>query len=157
MLAPALLYKEELIRKFTEQLYTQDYFLYNGYPCGTSLPSFSENENTYYYAILNQYKEIIGYFSYQIYPLTDLVCNFGLYSFDKGNPIVGLSVIRKLNELIKSHHRLEWRVISSNPIKRHYDKFCKQHNGYISHLHDCTKDEHGNYHDEYIYEIIRKE
>lgn len=157
MLAPALLYKEELIRKFTEHLYTQDYFYYNGYPCGTSLPTFPENENTYHYAILDQSKNLIGYFSYQIYLLTDSICNLGLYSFDKGNPIVGLSVIRKLNELLEYHHRLEWRVISSNPIKRHYDKFCKQHNGYISHLHDCTKDEQGNLLDEYIYEIIRKE
>lgn len=157
MLVPALLYKEELIRKFTEHLYTQDYFYYNGYPCASSLPTIKEDDQTYHYAILNHSKEIIGYFSYQIYSLTDSVCNFGLYSFDKGNPIVGLSVLHKLEELLKYHHRLEWRVIDGNPVKHHYDKFCKKHNGYISHLHDITKDEQGDYHDEYIYEIIRKE
>ena len=30
MLKPALLYKDELNKKFAEQLYSQDYFLYTG-------------------------------------------------------------------------------------------------------------------------------
>lgn len=157
MLAPALLYKEQLIHKFAEHLYTKDYFYYNGYPCGSQLPNIREDENTYQYVIIDKDKNIVGYFSYQIYTLTDCVCNFGLYSFDKGNPLVGIDVYRKLKELMKIHHRIEWRVIEGNPVTRHYNKFCERNGGYKVYLHDCTKDEDGRFHGEYIYEIINKE
>ena len=39
MLKPALLYTNEITRKFTEHLYTTDYFYYCGYYCGSSLPN----------------------------------------------------------------------------------------------------------------------
>lgn len=47
-------------------------------------------------------------------------------------------------------------MIEGNPVKRHYDRFCKQHNRYITILHDICKDDSGNYHNEYIYEIIKQ-
>ena len=111
MLKPALLYTREITRKFTEHLYTTDYFYYCGY-----------------------------YF----------------FSFDKGNPILGIDVFHKLEQLIKNHHRVEWRVVGNNPVKRHYDKYCKRHNGYIHHFHETTKDKKGNYIDSYLYEIINR-
>ena len=74
----------------------------------------------------------------------------------KGNPILGIDVFHKLEELIKTHHRVEWHVVGNNPVKRHYDKFCKRHNGYIHHFCETTKDEKGNYIDSYTYEIINR-
>lgn len=154
MLKPAILYKEELLKKFAEELYTQDYTFYMGYSCGTLLPHIEEQENRYQYAIINKANEVIGYFAYDYWPICDTILNFGLYSFDKGNPIVGYDLYNKLKELIERHHRIEWRVVGNNPVKRSYDTFCKKYNGMIAHLHQSTKDTNGNYVDEFIYEII---
>ena len=50
MLKPALLYTQEITRKFAEHLYTTDYFYYCGYPCGNSLPKIEEKDDLYQYA-----------------------------------------------------------------------------------------------------------
>ena len=113
-------------------------------------------ENVYQWAIMDKDK-VIGYFSYRIEPYSDSISSFGLYSFDKGNPIIGISVFKKLEELIQTHHRLEWRVISGNPVIKHYNRFCKRHSGNTFILHDVCKDNYGVYHDEYVYEIINNE
>lgn len=155
MLKPALLYKDELNKKFAEQLYSQDYFLYTGCD-GTWVPEIKADEGTYQYVILNKDNQVIGYFAYSINYFNDTVHNFGLYSFNKGNPIIGIDLIKKMKELIKYHHRIEWRMIAGNPVKRHYDKFCKRYNGNVVCLHDVTKNLKGQYVDEYIYEIINK-
>lgn len=152
MLKPALLYKKELEEKFINKLYSDEYFFYTGYDV-TSLPEIAAKENYYQYAIVDN-DVVIGYFAYYIDRISDTVCNFGLYSFDKGNFIIGLDVGKKLKELIKNHHRIEWRVIDGNPVKKHYDKFCQRYNGNIVCLHDVTKNLSGNYVNEYIYEII---
>ena len=154
MLKPALLYTQEITRKFAEHLYTTDYFYYCGYPCGNSLPKIEEKDDLYQYAIVDKNDDIVGFLTYRINDYSDSVCDFGLFSFDKGNPILGYDLFRKLEELIKKHHRIEWCVVSTNPVKRHYDKFCKHHNGYIHHWHETTKDEYGNYIDSYTCEIV---
>ena len=86
-----------------------------------------------------------------------MVNNFGLISFYKGNALVGKDIFDKLEELIHKFHRVEWRAISGNPACRGYDKFVKKHNGKKLILTDVCKDADGNYHDDYIYEIINKE
>ena len=156
MLKPALLYTREITRKFTEHLYTTDYFYYCGYYCGSSLPKIAEEDDLYQYAIVDKSDNVIGFLTYRISDYSDTVQSFGLFSFDKGNPILGIDVFHKLEELIKTHHRVEWHVVGSNPVKRHYDKFCKRHNGYIHHFCETTKDEKGNYIDSYTYEIINR-
>lgn len=154
MLKPALLYAQEITKKFSENLYTTDYFYYCGYYCGSRLPKIEEKEDIYQYAFLDDDDNVIGFLSYRINDYSDTVQDFGLFSFDKGNPILGLDLFRKLEELVKKHHRIEWYVVGTNPVKHHYDKFCKRHNGYIHHYHETTKDEKGNYIDSYSYEIV---
>lgn len=157
ILVPAIVYKDEIEEAFAKELYSDKYFYYMGWGnCGT-IPEIKVEDCYYYYAIINKKEKLIGFLSYYIDTSSDCISNFGLYSFDKGNPIIGKDLFEKLNELIKYHHRIEWRMISGNPVKKHYDKFCKQYDGNIVHLHDVTKDVNGNYHDEYIYEIINKE
>ena len=155
MLKPAILYKNKILELFAKELYTEDYFYYNGYDCGSCLPTIEPREDVYTYACVDKSDNVIGYLTYRIYSLTDTVCDFGLYSFDKGNPILGVDVLRKLKELISKYHKVEWRVIEGNPVKRHYDKFCKKYNGNIIHLHDTSKDLDGRFRDSFIYEIIR--
>lgn len=152
MLVPALLYKDKLLELFAKEMYTDNYFLYMGYLHGHQLPNITDEDCTYQWAIINSNDEVIGYLSYRIYG--DSVINFGLYSFDRGNPIVGKELFNKMEELAKNYHRIEWHMVGGNPVKKHYDKFCQKYNGNVIVLHDVMKDSNGNYRDEYIYEII---
>ena len=154
MLKPAMLYKDELEKKFAEVMYDDDYFLYMGYAHGHELPKIGTFDNEYQWAIVSPKSEkIIGWFAYRVQPETDTVLNFGLYSFDRGNPIIGKDVFEKMEDLVFSHRRLEWRVIGGNPVIKHYDKFYERFLGNKVTLHDVTKDHNGIYRDEHIYEI----
>lgn len=174
MLKPAMLYKDELEKKFASVMYDDDYFLYMGYAHGHELPKIEPMDNVYLWAIVCETKinidplgvfqelkymptkeNVIGYFAYQIQPETDTVLNFGLYSFDRGNLLIGYDVYHKMQELVKNHRRIEWRVIGGNPVIRHYDKFCYMNNGRKVTLHKVVKDPNGVYRDEHIYEIVR--
>ena len=154
MLKPAILYKDEIKQKFSEVIYSKDYFLYEGYAHGHELPQIDSKDNIYQWAIVSKNK-VIGWFAYRIEPETDTVYNFGLYSFDRGNCIIGKDVFNKMNELVRRYRRIEWRVIGGNPVIKHYDKFCKRHNGNKITLHKVAKAPDGDYRDEHIYEIIR--
>ena len=57
-------------------------------------------------------------------------------------------------ELIKIHHKLEWRVVEDNPIKLMYDKFCAKYDGFVHRIHDATRNLKGQLVDSFIYEII---
>ncbi len=154
MLVPAIARKAELEQLFAERIYDDDMFLYNGYPHCNSIPDLTPKESIYRWAIVDSNK-VIGYFTYYIETNSDNVCSFGLYSFDKGNPLIGIDVYRKMKDLVKTHRRIEWRMIGGNPVKKHYDKFLKRMNGRKVLLKKVVKDMHGRYHNEYIYEIVR--
>lgn len=156
MLKPAFLYKDILEKKFIEYLYTDECFFYNGYGTCGEPQKITPRDGYYQWAIVNNKEQVIGYFAYTIQVETDTVLNFGLYSFDKGNIIIGKDVFEKMEELIKDHRRIEWRMIADNPAKRSYDRFCRKHNGNCVCLHKSCKDIHGIYHDDYIYEIVKE-
>ena len=153
MLKPAMRYKAELEQKFAEVMYSENYFYYVGYLHAHRLPDITDADDCYRWAIVDD-DTVIGYLSYYIDRATNCASGFGLYSFDQGNPVIGVDLFNELERLLTFLHRIEWRVISGNPVVRHYDKFCARHNGNKCVLHDCTKDMAGNYHDEYIYEIL---
>lgn len=157
MLVPAILYKNELETAFAKELYTDDFYYYSGYPHSNELPEIKAEDYIYQYAIIDSNEKLIGYLAYRVSNFGDCAYNFGLYSFDKGNVLVAKDLLDKMEELVTTYHRVEWRMIGGNHVKRGYDAFCKKHNGTIVHLHDVCKDNKGVYHDEYIYEIINKE
>ncbi len=155
MLKPAVLYKDRLEKKFAESLYTDDYFWYTGYGGCNELPKLEPRDEDYKWVIVDNNDNLIGYFAYSIQFSTDTVLNFGLYSFDHGNPLIGKELFDKMEELVSEHRRIEWRMVGGNSVQKHYDKFCEKHNGHRVCLHQVTKDIHGQYHDEYIYEILK--
>lgn len=160
MLEPAILYKDELEKKFAKEMYTERYYYYVGYPHEFELPDIRVKEYYYQWAIVEPFdnfdNRVIGYLAYHVDPSTDNVDRFGLYSFSEGDQTVIRDTYDKLEELVRDHHRVEWRVIDGNHAKRGYDAFCKKHNGNIVCLHDVTKDLKGNYRNEYIYEIVKE-
>lgn len=159
MLVPAILYKTEIEKNFLKEIYTKNFFYYSGRAGDVTPPEIRLKENLYQYAILNNKEKLklIGYFSYYIDRELDCVYNFGLYSFDKGNYLIGKNVFEEMEDLTTKFHRIEWRLVGGNPAKKSYDRFCMKHNGNIITLHDALKDPEGNYCNEYIYEIINNE
>lgn len=155
MLKPAILYRDEIIRCMQEYFYTDDMLYESG-----CLDNWSPNivdspmKGLYQWAIVNNDDKLIGFLDYRIDFYVGKAYNFGLISFDRGNPLVGKDLFEKLEELVHSCHRVEWRAVSGNPACRGYDAFIKKHNGKCHILKDSIKDARGDYHDDLIYEII---
>ena len=61
-----------------------------------------------------------------------------------------------MEKIIKEYnvHRISWRMVSGNPVERHYDRFCDKYGGKKFVLTDAIRDRSGNYHNDVIYEII---
>lgn len=157
MLVPAILYKEQIIREFQKYYYTTD-MLYETGDIENWVPQIAECPESwqFQYAIIDNNKKLIGYLGYAVDWYVSKAYNFGLFSFDRGNILVGKDVFDKLEELVKTFHRVEWRAVGGNPACRGYDSFIKKHNGTKHILKDSTKDKDGNYHDDIIYEIVKE-
>ena len=155
MLKPAILYKEEIIKGFQEYYYTDD-MMYETGSMGNWFPDIIEypDETKFQYAIVDDNEKLIGYLDYSVDWYVFKAYNFGLFSFDRGNVLVGKEVFTKLEELVSILHRVEWRAVSSNPACRSYDNFIKRHNGTKHILKDSIRDKKGNYLDDIIYEIV---
>lgn len=157
MLVPAILYRDQIKREFQRLYYTKDMLFETG--ClwqWTPEISDSPDDGRFDYAIVSNNK-LIGYLSYQVDYYVSKAYNFGLMSFDRGNPVVGKDVFEKLEELVSTLHRVEWRMVGGNPAERSYDKFCEKHNGNKHVLKDSVRDATGNYHDDVIYEIVNSD
>ena len=153
MLKPAILYADVLTELFQEYLYTEELFYYIGAPVNW-VPEISVSDNKFQYAIVDEEDTVLGFLSYSIDLATSQVRDFGLFSFDPNNSIIGIDIGKKLKELINTYHRVAWQMVGGNPVKRHYDELCKYYNGNIMVLHDTTIDWNGCYRDSYYYEII---
>lgn len=154
MLVPAILYKEQIRKEFMKLYYTEDMMFESG--CLNQLcPEIPEmpDEGRFDYAIVHN-DTLIGYLSYRLDYYSSKAYNFGLMSFDRGNPVVGKDLFDKMEELASQLHRIEWRMVGGNPVERSYDKFCEKHNGKKHILKDAIKDAKGNYHNDVIYEIV---
>lgn len=160
MLVPALLYKEEIEKEFARLLYTDEYFYYQGGHYTNTVPEIANQEYKYgliEYAIVDSHENLLGYLGYFVDTETDTANSFGIVSFSKGNGLIGKDLFEELETLVQRHRRVEWRMYGGNPVENHYDKFCEKHGGNKVVLHDVIKDKYGEYHDEIIYEIIRKD
>lgn len=157
MLIPAILRKEEIIREFQKLQYTDD-LMYEVGGCDNYMPDIADepDKETYQYAIVGSEDKLIGYISYSINWYSSQAHRFGLMSFDRGNPLIGKALFEVMDSLIHKLklHRIEWYMVSGNPVEKHYDKFCEKYNGRKIVLRDTFKDRLGEYHDSITYEII---
>lgn len=151
-----MLYQDEIYKGFARYIYDDEITYYSGWN-GFTIPEISEEFDgmTYRYAILDN-ERVIGYFCYTYDIHSKCLRNLGLYSFDKGNFIIGKDVLYKIKQIIKEYqpHRMEWRMVGGNPVEKHYDNFCERYNGKKIVLTDAICDKAGVYHNDLIYEII---
>lgn len=160
-LKPAILYKDQIAQKSRELYYTDDSFYYNGYITNDPIivKEGDDYNERFQYAIVDNNKDLIGYISFHVDFYSKNADSFGLISFDRGNPIIGFAVKEVIDMLIEEFciHRLEFRCIGGNPVKRHYDWFCRNMNGKCHCLQDVIRDHRRDYHNVYIYEMIIEE
>lgn len=101
MLVPAILFKEQIITEFQRIYFTEDMMYLTG--CLEQwCPDISANpeEGKFDFAIVSN-NRLIGYLSYHIDYYCSKAYNFGLLSFNRGNPVVGEELFNKMEELTK--------------------------------------------------------
>lgn len=157
---PAIIYKDEIVKKVQSLWYSEDMFYYYGSP-GTTIfirdnPDIGENTYNYQWAIVDKDENLIGYIGYNHNCYTNNVSNFGLVSFDKGNPCIGYALEECFYEMVmvRKVHRIEYGMIEGNPIYKHYKKFCDAFGGREMIFRDTAKNKYGEYINDYIFEII---
>ena len=60
MLVPAVLYIEDIQKAFAKELYSRDYFYYNGYAHCNTLPEINLEDNVYHFAIVSKEEKLVG-------------------------------------------------------------------------------------------------
>ena len=102
MLVPAILYKEQIEKEFQKYYYTTDMMYETGCMCNWS-PEIAEcpNESQFQYAIVDKNEKLIGYLGYSVDWYASKAYNFGLFSFDRGNILVGKDVY--FGEILGKH------------------------------------------------------
>lgn len=157
MLKPAICYKEQIENALKEYFYTDDMMFYMG-GIDSYLLTISDagKDGRYQYAVVGKKNNLVGYIDYTINRYSSCAYNFGAFSFDRGNPVMGKDLYDLLEHLVNTLHRVEFRAISGNPSVKGYDKFLEKHSdiGEKHILKDVFRDVRGKYHDDYIYEFI---
>lgn len=157
MLKPAILYKEEIVKKSFELFYSKDYMYYMGTEeCWPINIRDNSEYGEFQYAVLNKDEELVGYIAYRIDWHSLRAYNFGLISFKKGDLTVPKELDKILTDLIEYTHMIEWHAIADNPATKAYDHFMKKYNGCRYEIHDVFKDKYGDYHNMYTYEVRGK-
>lgn len=156
MLIPAIVYKNQITAEMQKLYYTDDMMYLTG-GMNNWNPDIADvpDEKTYQFAIVDN-DNIVGFLEYHIDWYKSCADRFGLVSFDRGNPIIGVDVYKMIHRLIYGYklHRIEFRMVGGNPVEKHYDRICNHFSGKKYILRDAIRDSRGQYHDDIIYEII---
>lgn len=157
MIKPAICFKSEIEDAMKEYFYTNDMMFYQGCINSYLIKVDEEGEGgKYQYAVVGADNNLIGYIEYSVDYYSSCAYNFGAFSFERGNPIMGKELFELLEKLVKDMHRVEFRAISGNPAIKGYDKFLERYKDIgVKHIfRDEFRDLNGNYHDVYIYEFV---
>ncbi len=158
MLVPAIIYKDEIEKRSKYLCYSDEAFYY-GDGLGQNYIHVQDNDDygeLFQYAIVNN-DELVGYFRYRIHWYNSCAHCFGLVNLSgKPNSVIGFDLNKEMNKIINQYkvHRIEFRMISGNPVEKHYRKFVNKYHGRIVTLKDAIKDRRGIYHDDLTFEII---
>lgn len=159
MLKPALLYKEELEKKFAETFYNLKYqYFYHG--TANNIPEIpNSNKDFHCFASVNDKGEVLGYVSYGVD--WESMCNvgFGAISFTEGGSVEYANDLRQAIDDIfckYNFNRIEWWAYADNPAIRGYKSFIKRYGGKeAGYLRQNVKLMDGKLHDTIIFEVMR--
>ena len=161
MLVPAVLYKDKIEDLSKKKMYDDYMFFDSGdvRPSSISVQRDQKDGNAsrFEYAILDNDGMLVGWFRYYINWYNRQLYLAGLMNLtDTAKPVIGFDLYKEVERAICKYkiHRIEFRMIGGNPVQKSYDKVCAKLNGTRHVLKDVFKDRFGEYHDEYIYEVI---
>jgi RimJ/RimL family protein N-acetyltransferase len=166
MIKPAILYKQQLEQKIQEHFYTDEAFYFNA-SRSQYAPDISEYQNgdecKFQFAVLKNTGEVVGYLSYTIRRFDSQLYDVAAYDFEHSSEskyamVTALMYMAKQAEQEKIH-RVEIYCVEGNPVKEKYDDLMDSFTNYklaIHDLRDIVKDRFGEYHDEFMYQLIRK-
>jgi len=173
MLMPASVYKEEIEKQFKAIQYTDKYLWYTGSIENYDMEVKTE-DNKFAFAIVDNWKHLIGYISFRVDWYCSMAYNFGLICFhpdyydvigDVKAKQVMASAIREVMRMVESFnlHRIDFRCVSGNPAERNYWRLSRKirergkyaFNSIV--FTDNIRDKQGKYHDTTVYELIRRE
>lgn len=153
MLIDARVCAKELIELFKAHANDDDMYYFTANKNEKEFSYIGTDDKNYYknhqYAIYNA-DRIVGYFSYCCDDIGDSLelFDFGLYSFDRNNPIIGLDVYKEIQRVHREYDGrcyISFWMIKGNPVEKHYDRIIKHFHG--------KKEIHKNLIDKSIQEI----
>lgn len=160
MLKPAILYKEQLMEKYSEIMYNPEYQYYFGYP-SSWLPNIPDNtENGHYFVSVDKNNNVIGYICYAINYLSKSCFNFGIISFNKNNITFGKDVYKTIYDIFNKYNfnRIEWNCFEDNPAIRGYRNFIKKCGGReVGYLKQTNVLMDQKLHDSILFEIMKED
>lgn len=157
MLVAAQLYQQELQQKLRATWYDLKYqYFWQGSSNDIDFPS----DNTWkkQFAFLDKEGNVTGYFSYNYWPDTRTLNNFGLISFINYNPRFIQAVIKHLEEIFFQGYinRIEFFAYEDGPANQGYQKLVKRFGGkQVGKLTKCSRLLDGKLHNTVFYEIFR--
>ena len=159
MLKPALLYKEELLKKHYEHWYKPETSYYSGL-CNWSIKIEDNNEYVRQFVSVDKNNNVIGYIAYNVDWNVRSASQFGIISYDKGNIEFVRDLYKTIYDLffVNNFNRVEWWCFTDNPAVRGYKKFIKRFGGNIvGTVHKSCMFSDGSLHDSYIFEILKED
>ena len=158
MIKPALLYADQLQKKFIESWYEPETRFYSGL-CSGKMELVDNNCDKRQYVSIGKDGDVIGYIAHNVNWCTRSAEQWGMISFDKGN----LEFVRDLYQVVtdlffkENFNRVEWWCFADNPAVRGYKNFVKRFGGaLVGELHNSAVFSDGTVHDTYIFEILRE-
>ena len=155
LLKPAILYKDEIERKYCEYFYSREMYQVMG--CVTSaIPQIKASGNDpgfRQFAIVDLEGNCIGYLHYTIYFDRRLVDAFELLGF-VSTPLIGKALYDELYRLSHIYHLVTFGAVGSNPVIKHYMHTCKKLKGSYVVERDVIMDNECNLDDYYRFQIL---
>lgn len=160
MLKNALLYKDEIMRKYQDVMYDLRYQYYCG-GSGHNQPLIPENNfERHTFASVDEEGNVIGFISYNVDYAAMSCCNFGACSFDIGNRNFTKDLFIAIDEIFTKYHmnRLDFWCFIDNPVRPTYQKLIEKYGGrVVGTMTDTAKLQDGELHSSIIFELTAEE
>lgn len=160
MLVPAILYKDQLIKKHREIWFDDKYTYWNS---GIYWEDLTVNTDTWnehqFVSVYNG--EIIGYIAYSINRSANIAYSLNVLKYSNHfSATFSLDLGQALQDIFEKFHfnKLNFSVIIGNPIEESYDRIIDRYNGRIVGTYkDHVRLQDGKLCDQKLYEIMSEE
>ena len=160
MIKPAILYKDQLIKKIAETWYDPEYMYY--YDTTPGIPDIPDKpDNQYQFVSINEKGDVIGFFSYWVYEPSKRAMNFGLLSFQKHNLTFIKDALQMFTDMFVKFgiNSAEWRCYEKNKeAVSLYDNLIKKYGGVrAGYLRQNGVPQNRKFSDTIVYEVLKED